>query len=90
MRFLCPWNFPGKNTGVGCPPPGDLPDRGTKPVSLVSSELSGIFFTNCATWEVLLEEGGVLNSNYVVSEIVFIYMSAWLVLFWKKITWVEF
>ena len=17
-RFLCPWNFPGKNTGVGC------------------------------------------------------------------------
>ena len=18
MRFLCPWNFPGKNTGVGC------------------------------------------------------------------------
>ena len=58
MRFLWPWNFPVKNTGVGCPPPGDLPDRGTKPVSLVSSELSGRFFTNCATWEVLLEEGG--------------------------------
>ena len=19
MRLLCPWNFPGKNTGVGCP-----------------------------------------------------------------------
>ena len=27
-RFLCPWDFPGKNTGVGLPfpPPGGLPD----------------------------------------------------------------
>ena len=27
-RLLCPWDSPGKNTGVGlpCPPPGDLPD----------------------------------------------------------------
>ena len=37
-RFLCPWDFPGKNTGVGChfPPSGDLPDPGIKPVSPVS------------------------------------------------------
>ena len=29
-RLLCPWDFPGQNTGVGChfPPPGDLPDPG--------------------------------------------------------------
>ena len=34
-RLLCPWNSPGKNTGSGLPfpPPGDLPDPGTKPVS---------------------------------------------------------
>ena len=76
MRLLCPWNFPGKNIGVGCRPPGDFPDRGTKPISLVSSELAGRFFTNCATWEALLEKG-VLNSNYVVREILFIYISAW-------------
>ena len=31
----CPWNFSGKNTGVGChfPPPGDLPNPGIEPVS---------------------------------------------------------
>ena len=34
-RLLCPWDYPGKNTGVGChdPPPGDLPDPGIKPTS---------------------------------------------------------
>ena len=31
-RLLCPWDSPGKNTGVGCPFPfGDLPDPGVKP-----------------------------------------------------------
>ena len=27
-RFLCPWDSPSKNTGVGCPfpSPGDLPE----------------------------------------------------------------
>ena len=31
-RLLCPWNSPGKNTGVGlpCPLPGDLPNSGTE------------------------------------------------------------
>ena len=34
-RFLCPCDFPGKNSGVGLPfpSPGDLPNPGTKPVS---------------------------------------------------------
>ena len=34
-RLLHPWNFPGKNTGVGCQEgsPGDLPDPGIKPRS---------------------------------------------------------
>ena len=33
--ILCPWDSPGKNTGVGChfPSPGDLPDPGIKPGS---------------------------------------------------------
>ena len=64
-RFLCPWGFPGKNTGVGChfllqgifptqglnpglscltcfgrqvlyQSPGDLPDPGVEPGSLMS------------------------------------------------------
>ena len=35
-RLLCPWDFPGKNTGVGLPfpSPGALPDPGIEPGSL--------------------------------------------------------
>ena len=35
-RLLCPWNSPGKNTGVGClslPSPGDVPNPGIEPES---------------------------------------------------------
>ena len=32
-----------------CPPPGDLPDPGLEPTSLVSSALAGGFFTTSAT-----------------------------------------
>ena len=34
-QLLCPWNSPGKNTGVGCHAllQGDLPDPGIKPRS---------------------------------------------------------
>ena len=37
----CPWDFPGKNPGVGCHflPPGDLPDPGIE-----SLALAGRFF----------------------------------------------
>ena len=40
-RLLGPWNFPGKNTGVGSqfPPARDLPDPGIKPSSPASSAL---------------------------------------------------
>ena len=32
-RFLCPWDFPGKNTGVGCHylPQGIFPTKGFNP-----------------------------------------------------------
>ena len=33
------------------PPPGDLPDPGTEPVSLMSPALTSGFFTTNATWE---------------------------------------
>ena len=34
-RLLCPWDYPGKNTGVGChsSSPGGLPDPGIEPRS---------------------------------------------------------
>ena len=52
-RLLCPWDFPGKNTGVGLPfpPPGDLPDSGIESMSPASPALASRFFTTSATWE---------------------------------------
>ena len=51
-RLLCPWDSPGKNTGVGCHallqgifPPGD------QPPFLMSPALAAAFFTTSATWE---------------------------------------
>ena len=37
-----------------CPPPGDLPNPGVKPESLMSPALAGEFLTTSTTWEVLL------------------------------------
>ena len=37
------------------PSPGDLPDPGIKPLSLMSSALAGGFFTTSATWEALMK-----------------------------------
>ena len=37
--------------GLRCPPPGDLPDPGIKPASLMSPALAGGCFTANATWE---------------------------------------
>ena len=41
-------------SGLPRPPPGDLPDPGIEPVSLMSPTLAGGFFTTCITWEILL------------------------------------
>ena len=59
-------------SGLPYPPPGDLPNPGIKPVSLMSPVLAGGFFTTSATWEALdmkIEqkrkkgrEGGFMNS----------------------------
>ena len=38
-------------SGLLCPPPGDLPHPGIKPMSLMSPPLAGGFFTHWATWE---------------------------------------
>ena len=38
-------------SGTPFPTPGDLPNPGTEPVSLVSPLLTGRFFTTSATWE---------------------------------------
>ena len=40
-------------SGLPCPPPGDLPNPGTEPVTLMSPALAGRFFTTSTTWEAL-------------------------------------
>ena len=37
--------------GLPCPPPGDLPDPGIEPTSLMSPALTGGFFTPGTTWD---------------------------------------
>ena len=37
--------------GLPSPPPGDLPNPGIEPASLMSPALAGGFFTTSATWE---------------------------------------
>ena len=44
-------------SGLSCPPPGDLPNPGIKPASLMSLLLASRFFTTGATWEALNEDG---------------------------------
>ena len=42
-------------SGLPFPSPGDLPDPGIEPESLMSPALAGGFFTTSATWEARLE-----------------------------------
>ena len=41
-----------------CPPPGDLPDPVTEPISLMYPALAGRLFTTSATWEVPFSDKG--------------------------------
>ena len=48
------WGFSKQEywSGLPCPPPGDFPDPGIKPVSLMSPALATGFFTTITSWEV--------------------------------------
>ena len=50
--------------GSGLPfsTPGDLPNPGTEPVSLMSLALAGRFFTTSTTWEA--HDSSLLKPNY--------------------------
>ena len=50
-------------SGLPCPPPGDLPNPGIKPASLMSPALAGEFFTTSTTWETpTLGEGDTVQA----------------------------
>ena len=42
-------------SGLTRTPPGDLPNPGIKPESLMSPAIAGRFFTTSATWKPILE-----------------------------------
>ena len=65
-RLLCPWDFPGRNTGVGCYflLQGIFP--AIKPTSPMSPALAGGFFTISTPWET--SEFWLCFSCSVVSE----------------------
>ena len=52
-RLLCLWNVSRQEywSGLPFPTPGDLPDPGIEPSSLVSSALADGFFITCTTGE---------------------------------------
>ena len=57
-------------SGLPCPPPGDLPDPGIEPTSLISPALAGGCFSTSATWEayIRLQFNSVQFSHSVVSD----------------------
>ena len=64
-RLLCPWDSPRQEywSGLPCPPPGDLPNPGIKPVSLTPPVLLGRFFTTSATWEAVIRTSNIMVSK---------------------------
>ena len=44
-------------SGLPCPPPGDLPEPGMEPTSLMLPTLAGGFSTTSATWEPSMNMG---------------------------------
>ena len=56
-----PWGFSRQEywSGLLFPPPGDLPDPGIEPGSLMSLALAGGFFTTSAPWEAHFGDRGL-------------------------------
>ena len=50
-----------------CAPPGDLPEPGIEPTSLMSPVLAGGFFTTGATWEARSWYCGIFNNSDVLA-----------------------
>ena len=53
-------------SGLLCPPPGDLPNPGIKPASLMSPALAGGLFTISITWEALWNHRAIYKSRFLL------------------------
>ena len=64
-RLPCPWNFPGKYTGVACLfYTRDLPNPGIEPKSLASPALAGEFFTTELPGKSVLSRNGAKSITF--------------------------
>ena len=54
-------------SGLPCPSPGDLPDSGIEPASLMSPALAGGFFTTSTTWKIRLRRVAIANQGNLIS-----------------------
>ena len=65
-RFLCPWDSPGKNTGVVCRTPlqGIFLIQGSNPC-LMSPALAHQFLTTGAPWEAPFHSHPISNSSAI-------------------------
>ena len=55
-----------------CSPPGDLPNPGIEPTSLISPALAGGFFTTSVIWEALIADiTSYYNSTSCVAPLAF-------------------
>ena len=52
-------------SGLPFPPPGNLPNPGIEPTSLMSPALTGRFFTTCSTWGIPCHNHQHVNENVV-------------------------
>ena len=54
IKLLCPKEFSRQEywSGLSFPPPGDLPDPGTEPTSLMCPVPAGGLFTTSTTWKI--------------------------------------
>ena len=75
-RLLCPWNFPGKNTGAHCHfLLQDPPDPVIELTSLVSPALAGGFFTPChlgSTFSVGIERKWIITFKSIFMRLKFL------------------
>ena len=74
-------------SGLPCPSPGDLPNPGVEPVSLMSPALADRFFTTSATWEALgTTFKKILTKLVEVMEFQLSYFKSWKVMLGKCCT----
>ena len=74
-------------SGLPCPLPGDFPNPGTKPWSLMSPALAGRFFTTSATWEDPLHLNIYLINIYKASKLPRKVNLILMWNFWKLFSW---